>query len=420
MQDKLDLLYSKKNTEGILSFFKREKLELLSSSYSLVIKIYDYLNSQKDYDSVLSIISSISAYGINVLNDELKDGLRVLVRNKQTEKCLLFLINHLKNNKKIDDYQTLEIIKQTFSVESAMSSIGKDIGDNCNSISNISSYVDCRSTAIHSESELYPQDKNTLSLVFSFFDSFSKKDDYSHNLWQSSINGYFKTFNYFQGLRLLEIYPFKLGYSELLWKKLLKENLSFFVKFMDTLVSKFHKRSSLEDIKSYEAAFNLTLELIPVHYYISTQMQSQMIRLDYDYVKSVFTSVVNTQLILKEKITEDFLLWMIDQFRDQFDKVECFILCGEFLTGKIIEKVIEKLYSVGNVEGVYKIICMCKTQSINTPFETVKIDKKILYEVFSLMSKSLRVNPNSSILSNLSQENSLYARSHFDYESNEQ
>eukprot|EP00340_Litonotus_pictus_P012263 CAMPEP_0170536700 /NCGR_PEP_ID=MMETSP0209-20121228/102290_1 /TAXON_ID=665100 ORGANISM="Litonotus pictus, Strain P1" /NCGR_SAMPLE_ID=MMETSP0209 /ASSEMBLY_ACC=CAM_ASM_000301 /LENGTH=301 /DNA_ID=CAMNT_0010838087 /DNA_START=897 /DNA_END=1802 /DNA_ORIENTATION=- len=301
-----------------------------------------------------------------------------------------------------------------------MSNIGKDIGDNCNSISNISSYVDCRSTAIHSESELYPQDKNTLSLVFSFFDSFSKKDDYSHNLWQSSINGYFKTFNYFQGLRLLEIYPFKLGYSKLLWKKLLKENLSFFVKFMDTLVSKFHKRSSLEDIKSYEAAFNLTLELIPVHYYISTQMQSQMIRLDYDYVKSVFTSVVNTQLILKEKITEDFLLWMIDQFRDQFDKVECFILCGEFLTGKIIEKVIEKLYSVGNVEGVYKIICMCKTQSINTPFETVKIDKKILYEVFSLMSKSLRVNPNSSILSNLSQENSLYARSHFDYESNEQ
>ena len=372
MKEELELFYKNHEIDKIENVFKTKKLEQAGNIMSITFKIFDYLENNSNFESIYNIISNISNYKIDVLNDELKEGLKILTKNNQVELCLNFLCNHIslsKNNKKIDEYLTIQVMKICY----------------------------CSND----------------ELIIKFLNEY-KNLSYSHNFWTSVTDGFLKSNNNFV-YKVLEIFPLKHNYGEIYWKKITKENLSNFRFLNEILHLKFlNRNNNIEDIKAYENCFNSYLEMFEELY------KNKLINLEE--LKTLFLRTIKTNLNFKESLLENFLVFVALEFND-FEILYYFIILAEnFISNTIVEKLINSIYNANfdkdiKMLTIYKIIALCKSKKL-VPYETLNLDTSILRDSFLFVVNNIKLNKDKAVLFNdLSQENILYAKSYFNEES---
>lgn len=376
MKQVLEKHFLNKDITKIESFFKTEKLEQLTNGLALIVKIFDHLESSDNFDSILAIINSISIYKIKVMQDELSEGVKILIKNKKTKLCLDFIITNAKNNKMLDEYLVIQIIKM------------------------------CLDSS--------QQDFSLDALVLEYFQiRIQNKMNYSHILWSTVIEGYFALDNkrnveskFVSGYEFLKIYPFKTGYSEIIWKKLLSNKSDIFIKLFEILLTKYNKRGNEDEVSSIEATFNYALE--------SSKLAFNNMNDKLEYLKFFSLAISKIQVNFKENIIEEFLIWIINQYPEDFNVVKYFIIVFDlFLTSNIICKIVNEYSKIGRIEYSYKTLCLCKSKNISVMYESLVLDNQILNEIFIYMSNNLIIDFNSSHIANLTNENYIYARSHF-------
>lgn len=447
MKDKLELYFQNKEINSIEEFFKLEKLEKLTTGLSLIVKIFDYLENNNNTNAIFNIITSISNYNIDVMQDEISEGLKILIRKKRISKCFRFLISHLNNNKNIDDYLIIEVI----TLISKQLNVAKD---NKNDICSYDSYIDnlllqvsCNSNSDEKEDKLSKQEID--SYVIDLFKAYTKNNKVKYNqlLWKTAITVFFKsdftalkenTYNpkntsnikfnnadtsylslkHTTSFQILNLFPFTNGISEYIWKNILLEYDFLFCALFECLMDKCKNKKQTDDEKSISDTINNVIEIIPEvwkkNYGNNYNNEGSNNSLNYNFIKNMILSIDRMQLELKDSIIEDFFVWIINLYPDDFSKLNYFISVFRVsLSSNIIRKSISEYFRLNNIEAIYNIICLCKSKSINIPYETLNLDKSILQEVFLFMTNNTKINLNNSVSSELSAENSLYARSHF-------
>lgn len=211
--------YKNEEYEKVVDYIKKARLETLKVTY-IMSKIFGKLHEKNKVEELYYILFSIANYDINVMNDELTEGLRLLLSAREYDKVLTILETHLKKNKKIDEYVVSMAFSECFLANSSIDKLFK---------------------------------------LFLFY--YSQNQNISHSFWQSTIENLVKKGYQKEANELLSIYPIKYSFSESLFKVIIKEKIKFKAseEIICILCSKFESRNVQDDLKTYENIFSILL-----------------------------------------------------------------------------------------------------------------------------------------------------------------
>lgn len=454
MKEILEKAILNKETQKIIDFYSNQKLEQLSNTLSITLKVYDYLESSKDFPSILKIMKAISAYKISVMLDEIKEAFKILLKNKKCLECLEFLQNHYLKNKKFDDSYITDIIRIILNKVNETNKLQKNIDQtNQYDINNFYEKANdeginindmCESIIIENDSRivfensLSEENQVLIRNLIEFMQIYSQSStNFNNNIWSFAVEESFKFKNYYTGLKIIEIMPFKSNYSDFIFKKCLKENSNYFMYFWSILKEKYQMRCSQsnnyinnDEIKCYESCFNCIIQYIPD---AIKNTKNDIYNVDLEKSKLIILQITKYQNInIKDKTVEDFLVYTTND--DLFSaQTLCFfiIIFNSFLSSRIINKVINTLYDrhlmylkqnidkdLNNefIRCIFLIISLCKTKKINVSYENIVLETNVLKDIFSYASKYISIDLDHKSISSLSEDNFSFAKSYFTHE----
>ena len=446
MQHDLRALYNSDKYTNLIEIFsnKSTNLELYTNESYVLIKTLEYLESKLEYSSIFNILKNISNYK-NVKNlfiIELKDGISVLIKNKQYSMCIDFFILHLDNVKSLDEYQVLDVLKPCFS------SINSGIDNSSNLVADYSSLIN-----------------KSFSLIEKYYE---KNNNFSHNFWQTTIEGFIKweknnssDSNNNYSYRLLEMYPTKFSYSEALWKKVIvisinssssnnntsnnslkniinTQNSDFYETF-SLFTRKFVNRTKSEDYKAYEGIYNIFLEelssifegiqITNTNNTSDTSDTSNTSNLNPNHkllqesiLEEIFITIFSKHSInIKSVIIEKVFVWIINSTLSNTKNMEKYNynhiqrisllikyikIINDLVNTQIINKIINHLYAyktANNIKCIFSIVKLCKSKQINVPYEGLNLNENIYKDLFLYMSESEDISiSNDSIFNSTS------------------
>lgn len=452
MKEALEKYISNKETEKIIHYYSNQKLEQLSNTFSITLKVYDYLESLKDYESLIKIMKSISNYKINVLADELKEAYKILLKSKKCLECLEFLKNHYLKNKKFDDTYITDIIRIILNRVNETNKTKKL--ENLNDINfytsdepqenqfNINEI--CESVILEDDSRIVFENSLTkenqilIQNLIDFLQIYSLNTiNFNNNIWSFAIEESFKLKNYYTGFKIIEVMPFKSNYSDFVFKKCLKEYSHYFMYFWSILKEKYQMRCSQnnnyinnDEVKCYESCFNVIIQYLPD---AIKSTKNDIYNVDLEKSKLILLQITKYQNInIKEKTLEDFLIFVTND-EAYTDQTLCFfiIISNSFLTSRIINKVINSLYDrhlnylkqnneydLNNeyIKCIFLIISLCKSKKINVSYENITLETNVLKDLFSYASKYISIDLDHKSISSLNEDNFSFAKSYFTHE----
>jgi hypothetical protein len=118
---------------------------------------------------------------------------------------------------------------------------------------------------------------------------------------------------------------------------------------------------------------------------------------------------VKNHIHLKDSVLDIFLTKTAINYRDNFEIIENYLfLTGNFLTQKMIQKLLNEYGKVNDIFSIFMLIKLCKMQSISVPFEMIDLEPSLLKKVIYFLIDNSEINLEDNFITTLSKDNQIY------------